>query len=119
MTTITVRIYDMLNDKLDKISLNSGIPKSSLILFGLNICLRNPSYKFQGLNYISLDNVDISNDTNKSVRFTLKLPDEIKQALKEISKSNNISINSMINESVRHFCVVIGSDFLKQISTKQ
>lgn len=104
MANTTVRIPPILNDNLEKVSYQTGIPKSSLILYALNDRLRlNKS--FQGFEYIPID-------TDNSIRFTLRMPDHLKALLQEKSLENNISTNQLINECVYHFYVLYWQEYL-------
>lgn len=97
MTTFTVRIYPPLNESLDKVSEQTGIAKSSLILYALNDQLRLQKH-FEGVDFDSL-----SVRSDESVRFTLRMPESLKTLLQEASIQNGISVNQLINECVNHF----------------
>ena len=100
MTTITVRIYTPLNENLEKISCETGILKSSLILYAINDIIRNS--KVNELKSVSYKSED-------SVRPTLRIPVVLKELLEKTAKENNLSINSLINNAVHSFCI---SDWL-------
>lgn len=108
MATITVRIYPPLNDSLNVVSEQTGIPKSSLILYALNDQLRLKK-NFEGLDYDQ-----ISGKADESIRFTLRLPDSLKELLQEASAANNISTNQLINECVNHFRMLYWMSYSNQ-----
>ncbi|VIB52557.1 Ribbon-helix-helix protein, copG family [Clostridioides difficile] len=96
MTTITVRIYTPLNENLEKISYQTGILKSSLILYAINDIIRNSKVnELQSISYKSDD----------TVRSTLRIPGVLKELLEKTAKENNLSINSLINNAVHSFCI--------------
>lgn len=96
MATITTRIYPQLNENLEDVSFQTGIPKSSLILYAVNETLRKNN-KVEEFECIS---------DKENIRFTLRMPEHLKLLLEETSKDTNISINSLINSCVHSFYVL-------------
>ncbi|MDO4438581.1 MAG: ribbon-helix-helix domain-containing protein [Eubacteriales bacterium] len=108
MATITVRIYPALYESLNTVSEQTGIPKSSLILYALNDQLRLKN------NFEELDYSPVSGKSDDSIRFTLRLPDSLKELLQTASAANNISTNQLINECVNHFKVLYWQAYAKE-----
>lgn len=105
MATITVRIYPPLNDSLEKVSFQTGIPKSSLILYALNDTLRK-NKTIEGLDYDP-------DSKREPIRFTLRMPDHLKLLLEETANENDISVNSLVNRSVYLFYILHWSSYVR------
>lgn len=93
MATLTVRILGNLNQKLDQLAEETGILKSSLILYALNDRLRTP-VPMDELSLFSVKGME-------PVRITLRLPDALKERLEEVAKENDISVNFLVNYYVQ------------------
>ncbi|WAW15246.1 ribbon-helix-helix domain-containing protein [Peptostreptococcus equinus] len=87
MDNITTRIPIDINENLEKVSQQTGIPKSSLILYAINDCLRLRKD-------IDMPKFDFSNED--FVRFTLRMPEHLKKELAITASERNTSINSLI-----------------------
>ncbi|EGT4600658.1 hypothetical protein DFW26_14520 [Clostridioides difficile] len=105
MTTITARIFIPLNETLEKISFQTGIPKSSLILYALNDTLRKNEI-IEGLECVTDKN-------EENVRFTLRMPEHLKLLLENIAKDNDISVNTLVNHCIHLFYVLHWSSYIR------
>ncbi|HBF6217480.1 hypothetical protein ACP3UY_16535 [Clostridioides difficile] len=105
MTTITARIFIPLNESLDKISFQTGIPKSSLILYALNDILRKDE-TVEGLECVS-------DKTEENIRFTLRMPEHLKSLLEQTAKDNKISVNTLVNHCIYLFYVLHWSSYIR------
>ncbi|HBG7355540.1 TPA: toxin-antitoxin system HicB family antitoxin [Clostridioides difficile] len=105
MATITARIFPPLNESLEKVSFQTGIPKSSLILYALNDTLRKNN-SIEGLEYISDKN-------EENIRFTLRMPEHLKLLLEKAAKNNNISVNALVNHCIHLFYVLHWSSYIQ------
>ncbi|MDI7818412.1 hypothetical protein QMM58_18805 [Clostridioides difficile] len=105
MTTITARIFIPLNETLEKISFQTGIPKSSLILYALNDTLRK--------NEIIEELECVTDKNEENVRFTLRMPEHLKLLLENIAKDNNISVNTLVNHCIYLFYVLHWSSYIR------
>lgn len=92
MATMTIRILSHLDRTLNKLSAETGILKSSLILYAINDRLRFGSQS----DYLEIHPTAEQN----LVRVTLRLPDELKTLVETIAKKNNISANTLINNCI-------------------
>lgn len=88
MATFTTRLPMDINNQLEKVSYQTGIPKSSLILYAINDCLRLRN-DMEGVKLVGFSDDNL-------VRFTLRMPDNLKVKLEEVSQKNNTSINSLV-----------------------
>ena len=91
MTTITIRILGDLDERLNQLSRETGILKSSLILYALNERLRDDSYS---------DGSIFTTDSSKWVRMTLRLPQPLKARAEQMAQANGTSVNMLINHCV-------------------
>ncbi|HBG5343829.1 TPA: hypothetical protein KQG29_001188 [Clostridioides difficile] len=105
MATITARIFPPLNESLEKVSFQTGIPKSSLILYALNDTLRKNN-SIEGLEYIPDKN-------EENIRFTLRMPEHLKFLLEKTAKDNNVSVNALVNHCIRLFYVLHWSSYIQ------
>ena len=90
MATITIRLMSSLNEDLNRLSEETGILKSSLILYAINENLRLR---------INPDIGEIHPSANL-VRMTLRIPDNLKSLLEAYAKSKNVSANTLVNNFV-------------------
>ena len=92
MATITIRILSHLDKALNTLSEETGILKSSLILYSINDCLRLGR----------MDNfAEIHPSAKESlVRMTLRIPDDLKTLVETVAKKHRISANTLINNCI-------------------
>lgn len=95
MAILTVRLLPTINTYLEKMSEDTGIPKSSLILFAVHhICFHNMSLSLpKGV-------------PEPSIRFSLRMPDHVKEDVLAHANARNMSVNAFINACV-HFAIVV------------
>jgi len=92
---MTVRLLPAINEHLERLAEDTGIPKASLILFAIHhICLHNMPVALP-------DNVSAP-----SVRFSLRMPDHVKKNVVEHAKAREMSTNTFINAAIFHVSTV-------------
>lgn len=89
MAAITARIHPKLNSYLETVAEQTGIPKTSLILYALNDQLRRENFKISDLYLTRTDQPEI--------RFTLRMPDNLKLLLEHTAEKEKCSINFLVN----------------------
>lgn len=93
MVIITVRIPSDLNTQLEQIADRIGVPKTALIILGINYVI-----------YRKVNFSDINTDSlgSESVRFSLRLPEHLKLLLDQQVQERVSSINSYIVDCCRY-----------------
>lgn len=104
---VTVRIYTPLDKHLEIVSFQTGIPKSSLILYAVNHYLRS-GYSIEELDYIGVDG-----KPTETKRFTLRMPEHLKQLIDTAAKKAGVSLNGLINQCVYHLSITSWSGYSK------
>ena len=89
MASMTIRLYPQLSSCLDRVSEQTGILRSSLILYALNDQLR--------LNKIIENDRLTAAPADQSIRIALRLPDALKKLLADVAAENQMSANHLVN----------------------
>ncbi|WP_064609363.1 hypothetical protein [Streptobacillus moniliformis] len=95
MHFFTLRLNENINNSLDKISKDTSISKSNLILFAL-FTLTNKHDKFD--YYYSSDNF-----IRTGIRLPIRLNKILDNKVSELATSKNLYINSLLREFINSF----------------
>ena len=100
MTALTIRLNDVIDEKLNDISEKTNLTKSALITYAINEHLRQnkPVHDF---NVVA----------NTSIRMTLRLSDEMNELLEGVSIKTKIAKNAIINYVINHYLCSVWINF--------
>lgn len=89
MMSLTIRLIADINESLDQIAQETGIVKTSFILYILNQQLNCDSIRVK---------TSLTFRGQQIVRTTLRLPDALRVKLESAAEENHISVNQFVNQ---------------------
>lgn len=104
MASMTVRIHPYFNDWLEKISAQTGLTKSAIILYAMNDVLRGG----KGKDKLEGVQVFIKGDP---IRFTLRMPDSLKALAERRAKESGLTMNALVTYCLYQMKVLYWSDY--------
>lgn len=106
MATITIRVHPYFNEWLEKISSQTGLTKTAIIIYAMNDTLRRDN----GKNPLEAVEI-VSNKEETPVRFTLRMPESLKNLAFRRAKESGLTMNALVTYCIYRAKTLYWSDY--------